>query len=79
MIRNSIQRSSGIAVLRHCALDFYGTTDGVDRTRKFHKSAVTPSLDDAATMFGNLGVDQFRAASLEGSESAFLVIAHQTL
>jgi hypothetical protein len=49
----------------HCALDFYGATDGIDRTRKFDKSAVTRE------------VDEFAAASLEGSESTFLVIARQ--
>jgi hypothetical protein len=44
---------------------------------KFHKHAIAGGLDDAATMRGDLQVDQLAAMRLELLVCPFLVCAHQ--
>ena len=63
--------------LGHGTLDFHGAAHRIDGARKFDQRTVARRLDDAAAMFGNLGIDEFATARLERCESAFLVNAHQ--
>ena len=68
---------NGGVSLGHGALDFHGAAHCIDRTCKLDQRAIACSLDNAAAMFGNLGIDEFASDGLEGCESAFLVNAHQ--
>ena len=48
----------------------------VDGAGEFHQRAVAGGLDDAAVMFGNLGMEQFAPDRLYRGKGAFLVGAH---
>ena len=68
---------NGGVALGHAALDFHGATHGIDCARKLDQRTVARGFDDAAAVFGDLGIDEFATVGLERSESAFLVDAHQ--
>ena len=66
----------GIA-LDHAALNVDSAAHGIDRAGEFDQDPIAGRLDDAALMFGDLGVDELAPASLERRERALLVSAHQ--
>jgi hypothetical protein len=68
---------NGGVSLDHCALDFHGAAHSIDSACEFHQGTIPSGLDDAAAVLGDLGIDEFATASLERSESAFLVNTHQ--
>jgi hypothetical protein len=61
----------------HGALNIDGAADGVDHADELHEHPVSGRLDDAATVLGDLGVDQFLAMRLKLAQRAFLIGAHQ--
>jgi hypothetical protein len=61
----------------HGRLDCRGAAQRIDGAGKFHKHAIAGGLDDAATMRGDLQVDQLAAMGLELLVRPFLVCAHQ--
>ncbi len=62
----------------HGTLDFHRAAHSIDCTCKFDQGTIASSLDDAAAVFVDLGVDEVATARLKRCESAFLVNAHQT-
>jgi len=64
-------------MVKHLPLHLCGTAHRVDDACKFGEQAVTGSLDDAATVLGDLRVDQLPAMRFEAFERALLVPAHQ--
>src|SRR5215469_3408189 len=63
--------------LGHPTLDGDRTGDGLNDAREFDEDAITGCLDDAALVFGNLGVDEFAAMGSEPCESAGFVLTHE--
>ena len=66
-------RCPGIA-FGHPTLEGDRTGDGLNDAREFDEDAITGCLDDAALVFGNLGVDEFAAMGSEPCESAGFVL-----
>ena len=54
----TIFRNGGVA-LGHNALDFQGTSHGIDSAPKFDENTVARGLNDAAAMLCNFRVDEF--------------------
>jgi phosphomevalonate kinase len=52
-------------------LDFNCAAHGIDGACKFDQNTIASGLDNAAAVFGDLGVERFAAAGLERCESAF--------
>jgi hypothetical protein len=67
-----VLRHVGI-LFRHAALDFVGTSYGVDHTSELDKSAVPGILDNASTMIGNVGIKKRLSKSFEFRQRAFFV------
>src|SRR5262249_44141855 len=63
--------------LGHATLDGDRTGDGLNDARELDEDAITGCLDDAALVFGNLGVDEFAAMCSEPCESAGFVLSHK--
>ena len=77
-MRRSIRRSgAAAAALGHPALDFHRAAHRVDDTREFDQTPSPVRLDNAAAVFGDLGVQEARAQLLEVAERALFVHAHQ--
>ena len=49
----------------HRLLDLAGAAHRLDRAREFDQQAVTGGLDDAPTMLGDLGINQFAPMRLQ--------------
>jgi hypothetical protein len=64
-------------LLSHSALDFDGATNCVYGAGELDQHAVAGSLDNAATMLGDCGVDKRFSESLQLRQRAFLVGTHQ--
>jgi hypothetical protein len=64
--------------LAHRLLHLDRAAQGIDDTGELDQKAVARGLDDAAPMFGDLGIDQFTAARSKRRESARFVLSHQT-
>ena len=60
----------------HGALNFHGAAHCIDSARKFYKRTIARRFDHAATMLGNLGIDEFLPVRLERRERTFLVNTH---
>ena len=77
--RNSMRRLSGTSALRSriLPLDFGGAGDRIHHARELDQHAVAGQLDDAPSMLGDLGVDEFAAVRLERRERRGLVDAHE--
>jgi hypothetical protein len=67
-------------VLRHigilfcqAALDFVGTSHGVDHAGELNESAVPSILDDASVMFSDLGIEKRPSKSFHLRQRAFFV------
>src|SRR6266700_3930639 len=61
----------------HPALHLGGAAHRIYDAREFHQQAVAGSLDDAALMLLDLGIDELPAMRLETLVRAFLVRPHQ--
>ena len=71
-----IRGQRGIA-FGQCCLDLDRTPQGVDDAGELHQQPVASRFDDAAAMFGNLGIDHFDPQRLEPTERPFLVGSDQ--
>ena len=72
-----VRRDSPVA-LGHAVLNFDGAAHGVDHAAKLDKRAVPSSLDDAAVVRGDGGVDQVAAQPPEARKGAVLVGVGET-
>src|SRR5260370_17321475 len=57
----------------HAALDFVGTSHGVDHAGELNESAVPGILDDASVMLGDFGIEKPLSASFQLRHRAFFV------
>jgi hypothetical protein len=62
----------------HAALDFVGTTQGVDYAGELDKSAVTRILDNASAIIGDFGIEKDLSQSLQLLHRPFFVGPYQT-
>jgi hypothetical protein len=62
----------------HAALDFDCAPCGVYGASELHEHAIASSLNDAAAMRGDCGIEKRLSERLQTSERAFFVAAHQT-
>ena len=69
-------RHLGIA-FSHPSLNFDGTAQGIHHAGELDQHAVPGGLHDAASVRGDLGVNQCTPMGLELSERAFLVNPHE--
>ena len=69
----------GAAALRSAiaALHLDRAAHRIDDAGEFHQQAVAGGLDDAATVFGDLGIDQLAPVRFQPCERPFLVRTHQ--
>ena len=72
----AIQRHISVS-LGHRALHFDGAAHRVDNAGELDEQPVAGSLDDAATVLGDFGVDQFPQVRLQPFVCALLIRAHQ--
>jgi hypothetical protein len=68
----------GRVLLGHPALDLYGASDRIHGTSKLDQDAIAGRLDDPAAIGGDGGTDERFPDSLEPSQRAFLIYAHET-
>jgi hypothetical protein len=71
-----IRRYIGVS-LRQFALYFNGATHRIDDAGELQQQAVACSLDDATSMFLDLGIGQFASDRFKRSERTLLVLTHQ--
>src|SRR5216683_8306756 len=71
-----LRRHVGVALAHRC-LDLDGALYGLDDAGELDQRTVAHQLDCAASMRGDLGLNEFPAARLEAGERALLVRAHQ--
>ena len=57
----------------HAALDFVGTSHGVDHAGELNESAVPGILDDASVMFSDFGIEKRLSESFQLRQRAFFV------
>ena len=69
-------RHCGI-LLNHAALHLDGASGGIDDAGELDQNAVASRLDDPPAMRGDGGVHEGLSGSLETSQDAFFVRAHQ--
>ena len=62
----------------HPALNLDRATHGLYGTDELDQHAIACRLDDAPTMFLDLGIDEFAPMRLEVGEGAFLISPHET-
>jgi hypothetical protein len=67
-----ILRHTGI-LLRHAALDFVGTSHGIDRAGELNKGAVSRILDDTSVMLRDFGIEKGLSKSFQLRQRAFFV------
>jgi len=67
-----VARCGGIT-LDHAALPFSHTTQCINHTGKFDQQAITSRFDNAAPVFGDLGINQVCSQRLEPVEGSFLI------
>ena len=61
----------------HAALDFVGTSHGVDHAGELNESAVPGILDDASVMFSDFGIEKRLSESFQLRQRAFFVDPYQ--
>jgi hypothetical protein len=62
----------------HAALDFVGTSHGVDHAGELNESAVPGILHDASAMISDFGIKKDFSKSLELRQRSFFVDPYQT-
>jgi len=72
----AIQRHISVS-LGHRALHFDGAAHRVDNAGELDEQPVAGSLDDAATVFLDLGIAQLTSDRLQFGKGTFLIRAHQ--
>ena len=60
-------------VFRHAALDFVGTSHGVNHAGKLNESAVPCILDDTSVMLSDFGIEKRLSESFQLRQRAFFV------
>ena len=60
-------------VFGHAALDFVGTSDGINHAGKLNESAVAGILDDASVMLSDFGIEKRFSESFQLRQRAFFV------
>src|SRR5258708_13380843 len=75
---NPLRRCNGEIGAGHSELNIDGAAYRIDRADKFRQHSVAVGSDDAATMIGDLGIDQVRPIILKLAERPFLVQAHHS-
>jgi len=63
--------------LGHAALHVDRAAHGIDHAREFQEQTVAGRLDDAAVMFGDLGVDELTPVGFQRCQRAAVVHAHE--
>jgi hypothetical protein len=71
-----VLRHSGI-VFGHAALDFVGTSHGIDHAPELNESAVPGILDDAPAMIADFGIKKRLSQSFQLRQRAFFVDPYQ--
>src|SRR5229473_1431043 len=61
----------------HAALDFVGTSHGIDHAGELNESAVSGILDDASTMISDFGIKKRLSKSFQLDQRAFFVDPYQ--
>ena len=61
----------------HAALDFVGTSHGVDHAGELNESAVPGILDDASVMLSDFGIEKRLSESFQLRQRAFFVDPYQ--
>src|SRR5258705_11672644 len=61
----------------HAALDFVGTSHGVDHAGELNESAVPGILDDASVMLSDFGIEKRLSKSFQLRQRAFFVDPYQ--
>jgi hypothetical protein len=61
----------------HAALDFVGTSHGVDHAGELNESAVTGIFDDASAMISDYGIKKRLSKSYQLRQRAFFVDPYQ--
>ena len=64
-------------LFRHAALDFVGTSHGVDHAGELNESAVPGILDDASVMLSDFGIEKRLSKSFQLRQRAFFVDPYQ--
>jgi hypothetical protein len=72
----SVLRHARVAA-SHPALHLDGETYRIDDALEFNQGAVSGGFDDAAAIFGDLGIEKGVAMRFEITQRAFLVGTHQ--
>jgi hypothetical protein len=65
-------------LFRHAALDFVGTSHGVDHAGELNESAVPGILDDASAMISDFGIKKRLSKNFQLRQRAFFVDPYQT-
>jgi hypothetical protein len=65
-------------LFRHAALDFVGTSHGVDHTGELNESAVPGILDDTSAMISDFGIKTRLSKNFQLRQRAFFVDPYQT-
>ena len=71
-----VLRHIGI-LFRHAALDFVGTSHGVDHAGELNESAVPGILDDTSVMLSDFGIEKRLSESFQLRQRAFFVDPYQ--
>jgi hypothetical protein len=71
-----VLRHIGI-LFRHTALDFVGTSHGIDHAGELDEGAVPRILDDASTMIGDFGIKKRFSKRSQPRQRAFFIEPNQ--
>jgi hypothetical protein len=74
---NAALRRDARVPLGHRLLHLERAAHRIDDAGKFHQHTVAGSLDDAAMVLGDFGINELAAQRFEAFERAFLVRPHQ--
>ena len=74
--RNSAILGSRLIAVRHCPLDLYRASDGIDHARELGEQAIAHGLESAPIVGIDLELKDFGDVRADGGERAFFVFAH---